>query len=140
MKKYNNNFPSQNDILESILKNKRNDITKTQIKNINPNKITVPLNKENQEKKTNNQQKVLSQYEEDTSNSMKLTLEKKKEEVIKGKKKEEKKEENQNPEPYQTKFIDKSIYIHQKYKEVTKKQTEEIKKSLNKTNQYTEEN
>ena len=35
---------------------------------------------------------------------------------------------------------DKSIYIHQKYKEVTKKQTEEIKKSLNKTNQYTEEN
>ena len=138
MKKYNNNFPSQNNILESILKNKRNNMTKTQIENLNPNKIKVVLNKDNQEKISNNQQKVLSDYEEDTSNSMKLTLEKKREEVIKGTPNEEK-EENQNTEPYHTKFIDKSIYINQKYKEVTKKQTEEIKKSLNKTNQYTGE-
>ena len=70
---------------------------------------------------------------------MKLTLEKKREEVIKGKEKQDKKEEKQNTDTYQTKFIDNSIYIHQKYKEITKKQTEEIKTSLNKTNQYTEE-
>ena len=139
MKKYNNNFPSQNNILENILKAKRNNMTKNQIKDITPNKVNVTLKKDNQEKKPNNQQKVLSQYEEDTSNSMKLTLEKKREEVIKGKEKQDKKEEKQNTDTYQTKFIDNSIYIHQKYKEITKKQTEEIKTSLNKTNQYTEE-
>ena len=38
MKKYNNNFPSQNNILENILKAKRNNMTKNQIKDITPNK------------------------------------------------------------------------------------------------------
>ena len=92
MKKYNNNFPSQNNILENILKAKRNNMTKNQIKDITPNKINVTLKKDNQEKKPNNQQKVLSPYEEDTSNSMILTLEKKREEVIKGNEKQDKKE------------------------------------------------
>ena len=137
MKKKMNYFSNQSKVLDTILKNKRNNITKKEIENLTPNKIKTPLIKE--ESKIGKNPQTISHYEEDKSNSMILNLEKYKEEVVKNKEPKDKKEELQPKEEYLSKFIDKSLYINQKYKEKVKKQTEELTKAIKTKNPEQEE-
>ena len=137
MKKKMNYFSNQSKVLDTILKNKRNNITKKEIENLTPNKIKTPLIKE--ESNIGKNPQTISHYEEDKSNSMILNLEKYKEEVVKNKEPKDKKEELQPKEEYLSKFIDKSLYINQKYKEKVKKQTEELTKAIKTKNPEQEE-